>query len=268
MNFPAYLKHLRQQGKRVFTVNQVMLDLNLSYNAALAAISRTKEQGNVISPAKGFYIIIPPEYQLYGSIPAEELVPLLMDHLHVDYYVSLLSAALYYGAAHQKAANFQLISNKRFKHPLEFGQVRIECIYKKSIENLPIVQRVVSTGYLNVASSELTSLDLFLYSEKSGGLNHIATVLSELIEAIDPNKLIVVAESVKQKTWLQRLGYMLEKIDSMDNTKSTVIIDTISAYLKDKNIAFIPLAAELPITGAARSKKWKIIENTSIESDI
>lgn len=45
-----------------------------------------------MSPASGLYVIVPPEHQAYGCIPAEELIPILMEHLQADYYVALLSA--------------------------------------------------------------------------------------------------------------------------------------------------------------------------------
>lgn len=52
----------------------------------------------------GYTSLLPPEYQSYGSIPAEELVPIIMQHIQADYYVALLSAGLFYGATHQKPA--------------------------------------------------------------------------------------------------------------------------------------------------------------------
>ena len=268
MNLSGYIKDIRQKGKRYFTLDELMSDLKLSKNAALNAISRLKAHGDLISPAKGFYVIVPPEHQLQGSIPAEDLLPILMKYLKVEYYVSLLSAAEYHGAAHQKSARFQVISNKRIKHPLEFGQVKIELLYKKSLAELPTQDIVVSTGYLKVATPELTALDLLSYPEKSGGLNHIATVLSELIEAINADKLIKLAAISGEKAWLQRLGYILEQIDPMDEEKAKQLIDALENYLKDKMKVFIPLAPELSKVRYPRIKKWMIIANTNIESDL
>lgn len=58
-------------------------------------------------------------------------------NIPADYYVGLLSAGLFYGATHQKPARFQVITNKRIKHSLEFGDVVIELVYKDSLDNLP-----------------------------------------------------------------------------------------------------------------------------------
>jgi len=266
--FSNYLKEIRSKGKRSFTLDQAMKDLELKRGNILTSVYRAKKRSEIISPASGLYVIVPPEHQAYGCIPAEELTPILMDYMQADYYVALLSAAAYYGASHQKSASFQIISNKRFIKPLNFGQIHIECIYKKSITGLPIRNVTVNTGYLKVSTPEVTAMDLLRYSAKSGGLNHIATVLSELIESIDPDKLLAVAQSSDEKTWVQRLGYILEKIEPMDDTIAKATIEKLSDYLTTQRRRYIPLANEQDFKNFERSKKWNIIENTTIESDL
>ena len=268
MHLSEYIKAIRQKGQRYFTVKQLKLDCGLSKNAALAAIHRLKIQGDIITPAKGLYVIVPPEHQLQGSIPAEELVPILMKYLEIDYYVSLLSAAGFYGASHQKAGRFQIVTNKRIKHPLTFGQIKLEMIYKKYLTRLPLQNFTVATGYLKVATPELIAFDLLSYPTRVGGLNHIATVLTELIEAMDASRLINLAKQISEKAWLQRLGFILEKIDSMDDNKILLLTEKLREYLDDKMSVFVPLASELPKIGFPRIKKWRIIENTNIESDL
>lgn len=266
--FFDYLEHIRALGNRSFTLDQAISDLKISTSSAKSAISRLKKQGVLISPAKGFYIIIPPEYQQQGCIPAAELVPILMEHLEINYYACLLTAGLYHGATHQKSGSFQIITEKRIKRRLKFGQVNISCIYKKSLENLPTQNITVSTGYLKISSPELTAVDLLIYPKNSGGLNHIATVLTELVDAIDPNKLIALAKNLEQNIWFQRLGYILEKIDPMDVQLNQKIINALSTYLEGHKLRFVPLAPEISSVGFPRSEKWMVIENTDIESDL
>jgi len=268
MNLSAYVKEIRQKGQRSFTLVQLIKDQNLSNNAAINAIARLRKQGDLITPAKGLYIIVPPEHQPYGSIPAEELVPILMQYLQADYYVSLLSGAGYHGATHQKPGRFQVITNKRVKHPLEFGRVKLELVYKKSLASLPIQNLTVATGYLKVATPELVALDLLTYPRRSGGLNHIATVLTELVEAIDADKLIKLAEIIGEKAQLQRLGYILEQLDTMEEEKKLLLIDKLIKYLDGKISLYVPLASELPKKSFPRIGKWRIIANTNIESDL
>lgn len=179
-----------------------------------------------------------------------------MQCLQADYYVSLLSAAAHHGASHQKAGCFEVITNKRIKHPLTFGQIKLEIVYKKSLVGLPVQDITVTTGYLKLATPELVALDLLTYPRHSDGLNHIATVLTEL------------AEIVGEKAWLQRLGYILEQIDPIEEEKKLSLIDKLLKYLNRKMPLYVPLAPELLKTGLPRIKKWRIIANTSIESDL
>ena len=268
MNLLAYIKEIRKNGQRYFTLKQLMSDLSLSKNAALNAISRLREHGEVISPARGLYVIVPPEHQPHGSIPAEELVPLIMEYLCANYYVALLTAGLFHGATHQKPARFQVISDKRIKHPLAFGDVEIDFIYKKSVSELPTQDFTVSTGYLKIATPELVALDLLNYPNHAGGLNHIATVLSELIENLDAIKLIKLAKDIKAEHQLQRIGYILDNIEVMDDNHAEVIINALASHVSMRKQKYLPLASEIPKTGYPRCKKWRIIENTEIESDL
>jgi predicted transcriptional regulator of viral defense system len=264
-----YLDKLRMYGKRHFTFQEIIQDLHISENAAKSALFRLKKNNKIITPIKGLYVILPPEDQPYGSIPAQELVPIIMKHLNVDYYVGLLSAGLFYGASHQKPARFQVISNKRIKHPLKFGDVEIELIYKNSLEGLPTKDFVVSTGYLKVATPELLAIDLFKYSDRAAGISHIATVLSELAPSIDENKLIELAENLGEVAQIQRLGFILEKIEVIeDEEKKEKIIDRLAEYLKNSKRPFVSLVPYISKKGHLRCKKWRIIENTDFESDL
>lgn len=267
--FSKYLEKLRSNGRRHFTSEEIRSELKLSDSAARSGVYRLKRDKKVISPVNGLYVIVPPEHQPYGSIPAEELVPIMMQHLQADYYVGLLSAGLFYGATHQKPARFQVITNKRIKHSLEFGTVVIELIYKDSLDGLPIQDFVVSTGYLKVATPELLAIDLFKYSKRAGGISHIATVLSELAPSIDENKLIVLAEELGEVCQIQRLGFMLEKIDVLeDEEKKEQIIQKLAEYLENSNRPYVALVPYISRTRHPKCFKWKIIENTDFESDL
>ena len=266
--FVEYLEKLRSGGKRYFTSQEIMQALNLSYGAARAGLSRLKRDGKLISPVNGLYVIVPPEHKSYGSIPAEELIPIMMKYLDAEYYVALLSAAGFYGASHQKPMVFQVVTNRRIKHSLKFGQVHIKLIHKRSLTDLPIKDFVVSTGYLKVATPELIAIDLLKFPKHAGGMNNIATVLSELIESIDVHKLIELAENMGEHYQLQRLGYIIEKIDVMDDDIKKTTIDALTEYVSSRMKPYTPLASYISRIGYPRCRKWKIIENTDFESDL
>lgn len=265
--FIEYLDNIRSLGRQSFTFVELINELKISINSAKSALYRMKKEHRLISPSKGFYVIVPPEHRIQGSIPAEELTPILMKQLKLDYYVSLLSGAVFYGVAHQKSLNFQIVTNKRINNKLEFGKIKLELVYKKKLESLPIQNFIVNTGYLKVASPELLIFDLLKYQNRAGGLNNIATVLFELIDLVKLKNLLKLAEHVKEKAWLQRLGYILEQIKPKNEKKVFKFTEKLSQYINKKEAVFISLAPELSKKGYPRIKKWKIIANTNIESD-
>ena len=268
MNLQSYIKDIRKDGKRCFTTLDIVEQFHVSNSHARVALHRLLKTGDLISPARGLYVIIPPEHQPHGSIPPQELVPLVMQYLGVHYYVALLSAGLFHGATHQKPARFQVISDKRIKHPSAFGNVEIDYIYKKSVLELPTQDFTVSTGYLKVATPELVALDLLEYPNHAGGLNHIATVFSELVEVLNARKLIHLAINTRVEYQLQRIGYILDHIDVMDEPGAEIIIHALAHHVQEHKPSYLPLASEISKTGYSRCKKWRIIENSEIESDL
>lgn len=261
-----YISEIRKNGYRSFTVEKAIKDLRINRKAVLLKCMRLIQKGELLSPVKGFYVPVPPEYQEVGSIPPDELIPLVMEHLKYDYYVCLLSAALYHGSSHQKPQVFQIITNHRGLK-IKSGKRKIQIIYKKSLKDLPLSEYASTTGYLKISTPELTMIDLLIYPKPSGGLNSIATVFSELIDAIDVNKLMSLIHLIPQKIWIQRLGYILEQIDTDNDDQKKELSRKLAQYVSEKKCSYIPLAPEISVNGFKRDRKWKIIINTTIEAD-
>ena len=110
-----YISGLAASGRHYFTSGEARSALGIWAAAAKLALNRLAEQKAIASPARGFYVIIPPEYQSLGCLPADQFIPALMRHLNIAYYAGLLSAAQYHGAAHYRPQEFQvfLAKNRR-----------------------------------------------------------------------------------------------------------------------------------------------------------
>ena len=102
----------------------------------------------------------------------------------------------------------------------------------------------------------------------SSDLNHIATVFSELVEVLDPIKLINIAKNILVEYQLQRIGYILDHIDVMDEPGTEIIINALAHHVQEHKPSYLPLASEISKIGYSRCKKWRIIENSEIESDL
>jgi len=211
-------------------------------------------------PYQGFYVIVPPEYRSLGCRPAEQFIPDLMNYLGEYYYVGLLSAAEYHGAAHHRPQVFQVMVAKP-RRTIISGKVQVNFIVRGNIEAIPTQPRNTVSGILKLSTPEATAFDLAGYYRHCGWLDNVATVLSEMVEVIDPEKLVTVAE-LSPITWVQRLGYLLESVGSEE------IWQPLSEYINAKKPVRSPLLPSVTIKGAVFSKRWQIYINTKVESEI
>lgn len=155
---------------------------------------------------------IPPEYRALGCLPADQLLVPLMRHINAPYYVCLLSAAEFHGAAHQRPQITQVMVSKRIRS-IRCGGVIIKFIYKKEMSHIPMQSINARTGYLMISTPEATAMDLLLYPKQSGGVNHIATILTELIEATRQH--INLHEDVIEKDYhVTQVIHALSKVEN------------------------------------------------------
>jgi len=262
MIFINYIHELIKNGKCTFSIEDAEKTLNKSRKAIRSSIEHLLAKKELASPAKGFYVIVPPEYQVLECIPAEYFIPYLMEYWGSNYYASLLTAAKYHGASHHAVMVFQVMIEKP-RPAITCGKVRIKFITNKNLMSAFTQKISTKMSMLTISTPETTAMDLLNYPNQSGGLNQITTVLSELQESISPEKLRTLGENNRTLAWKQRLGYILENLGASELAE--VLRNNLS---KEKRIDYIPLAPESTVKNAKKNVTWKIIENTTIESDI
>ena len=253
-----YIENLASGGRYHFSSGQAQAASEASADAVWLALSRMKKQGRIASPARGFYVIIPPEYRSLGCLPADQFIPALMEHLKLPYYIGLLSAAQYYGAAHQRPQEFQVFLEKN-RRPIKCGAVRVTFIARKKLKDVPTRSFNTPRGTLNVSTPEGTAIDLAGYPEHTGGLEQSATVLSELAEHIDPDLLKKAAVSAPMP-WVQRLGYLLDLAEAPN------ITGPLKAYISEHARNYTLLAPSGQ-KGGTRVPDWKLIVNEEVEPE-
>ncbi len=163
-----------------------------------------------------------------------------MKRLNLPYYAGLLSAAQYHGAAHQRPQEFQVFLAKN-RRPIQCGTVRVAFIARKRIKDVPVQSFNTPRGTVLVSSPEATALDLVGYAGHAGGLGQVATVLSELAERIDPEKLAAVARTAPVP-WAQRLGYLLEHLGFA--AKITALKEYVREHAKQSTVLLPKAPAE------------------------
>lgn len=260
----SFIDKQRANGRYCFTTDGLHIQFGVSENALKKTLQRLKKEGAVVMVRREFYVIVPPEYRTRGIIPTNLYVNDLMKFLNRDYYVGLLNAAAYYGAAHQQPQSYSIITEGIALRPIKNDKVNIRFYIKKSWNKKNINKKKVDTGYINISSPELTALDLVSYYKEVGGFNRVATVIEELKEILQPEKLEEAAKEYKEISTVQRLGYLLENV--LDESK---LSEVLYSYLE--SIDFYPILLRPQskthknmITG----NKWKIVPNIEIEVDI
>ncbi|MCH7533656.1 MAG: type IV toxin-antitoxin system AbiEi family antitoxin [Gemmatimonadetes bacterium] len=255
-----YIRDLQARGRYHFTTDEAAQALGGSVAATCAALRRLKEKGLVADPYRSFHVIVPPEYAGLRCLPADQFVPDLMQHLREPYYVALLSAAAYHGAAHQRPQVFQVMVS-RARRALRCGQVSVDFIARQDMAGTPVVQRNTPRGVLRISSPEATALELVAYPDHGGGLSNVATVLVELIESMDAHALEAEASRVPT-AWVQRLGYLLSLVEAEEYAVA------LEPVLGDRARFFVALAPSVSMAGAVRDVRWKVAVNVEVEPDL
>lgn len=253
------IARLAAEGRYHFTTDEARASLGVSAAATRLALNRLAKQGQIASPARGFYIILPPEYRRLGCLPAEQFIPALMERSGLRYYSGLLSAAQFHGAAHHRPQEFQVVLGKP-RRPIECGAVRVAFIARKRIADVSVQSFNTPRGTILVSSPEATAVDLVGYEHHAGGLDQVATVLTELAEKIDPQRLLTAAQTAPVP-WAQRLGYLLELVGAGEKTAP------LKAYVGEKARDATPLLPAAPHEDATRSPDWKLYVNATVEAE-
>jgi len=259
-NARDYIASLAAKGRYHFLLSEANLALGGTIKATKLALNRLAKKGLLASPARGFYVVVPPEYHSLECLPADQFIPALMKHLGQPYYAGLLSAAQYHGAAHHRPQEFQVVVAKPYR-PIQCGSVRVAFMNRKQLAEVPVQSFNTPRGTILVSTPEATALDLVGYYYQVGGLDQVATILADLAEALDGDKLVSVAR-LSPLPWAQRLGYLLESVEAGDKAR------LLKAYVQENARQSAVLLPTLPHTQVSRNKDWKLYINTEVEVDL
>lgn len=259
LSMSRWVEQIQSGGRYTFTRSEAEALTGRSFVAAQSALRRLKQQGRIASPRRGFYVIVPPEYRAVGSPPASWFIDELMGYLDQPYYVGLLTAAAFHGAAHQQPMVFQVVTTRPTR-AMSAGRVSIELFMSGKVEQMPVVLAQTETGTMGVATAEVTAFDLVRYPAGAGHLSNVATVLSELAERVDAEALVTLAPLMRLPD-VQRLGYLLESVGESE------LAEPLASWLHDR----VPRTVLLQSGGrdsGARNARWHVKVNEDLEPDL
>lgn len=265
MNAEEWVNQQLAVGQYSFALHRYRADFpEQSDTAHKFALKRLVDKKQILSIHKGFYLIIPPQYRSKGILPPTMFLDALMEELDRPYYLALLNAAAYHGAAHQQPQEFFVVTGFPVLRPTQKKGLKVNYVSKKEIPATLLDIRKTETGYLKISNPALTATDLIQYAKWVGGINRVATVLAELVERIQPSAFDSNLLQHVPITALQRLGYLLDNILGQKPLGNALY----KALQNSKATLFrIPLKTSTPVKGSASDDRWKVIVNVTIELD-
>ena len=260
-----WIENLQKRGVITFSRQEVTNIFPLQSEISLRnSLNRLANKGSIVSIWKGFYVIVSLKYASRKIVPPELYMDQLMKYLNRTYYVGLLSAAAFHGAAHQQPQDFFVITESPALRNTNKKGTRVLFLNKKEIVNTLCISLKTETGYVQVSSKELTAADLITYQKEIGGLNRVSTIFNELAESLNFDSLNKdYFENVPVST-IQRMGYILEVV--LEQNSIAELLLTKAKYFSC-TFQKVPLKNGNKIDDCEVDSKWKIIINEQIEID-
>ena len=265
-NISNWVLYRSKRGKLTFSRQELVAVFScLSEQTVKNNLNLMIKKCEIFPVFKGFYSVIPVDYALVGIVPPEFYIDDLMKYLGRPYYVSLLNAAAFYGAAHQKPQIFSVITSLPTLRDTTKKNTRIAFIStRKAIPQKWLKTIRGANGDFHVSKPELTAVDLISFQKEIGGLNRACTVLYELMEVVKFGKLDKVFFDYVPTSTVQRLGYLLE--NELEQAEQADILFS-KAQTHGCKFQKIPLKYSKSTASCATNAKWKIIINEKIEID-
>ncbi|MCX6257859.1 MAG: hypothetical protein NTW49_08200 [Bacteroidia bacterium] len=252
------------KGKYSFNLEEVRDHFQKDSAAAIKqSLNRLVRKQKVVSVFKSYYVIVSPQYQSMGILPASMFIDGLMTYLGRKYYVGLLNAAALHGSSHQQPQEYFVVTEYPVLRATHKKGVRINYISTRKMPPVSLTEKKkTTTGFITVSKPILTALDLISYEKRTGGLNRASEVIYELLEIIKPkdiNEEFIMFSSVSA---LQRIGYIFEEV-----LKNKVLAERIIQLSQKAGLKFslIPLKASGSKEYSDINGKWKIEINTEID---
>lgn len=247
------------EAKQTFTLEEAVERLQLPQHSVLQILSRLKQSQKIVPLTSGLYALVHPSEKKHGVYPLP-LIDALMKFRKQKYYVGLLSAADYWGAAHQKPMALQIVIPKQasFRKGVSLN---IQFYSKKNFPSAGIVSGKTAAGYFSLSSPALTALDVISYEQTCGGFSNACWVVRDLIDRLVPEELMACAQEYKPVAAVQRLGYLLEAFGAAPE-----LLLPLKQSLKQKKPSRVLLLASQPREGKTHPD-WRVVANTSLEEE-
>lgn len=266
MTIREWINNRLIHGKPFFSVEDIRISFpNIIETSMRRELSRLVASKIIISVYRGFYVIVPPHYAADLKIPAYFYIDQLMSYIGKPYYLSLLTAGVLWGAAHQRPQRTSVMTIPPRARTSMTRNDDLLWAYRSNIPEQFLKKKNSETGTILYSDAELTAIDLVQFEHLIGGLSRAATVLSELVENTNFSKAATSGLFyLTTVPTIQRLGFLLDEI-LYETEQADVLYKELIQYAP--NYTYQLLSRRSPHIKENCNKRWKIYVNNQIEPD-
>jgi len=254
---------LPAQGRYTFTTTEARTHQDqISAAGTAAALERAVADRIIVSPVRGFHVVLPLEDRGISTPSWRLFLDPLMAFVGLPYYVGLLTAASIHGASSQTAQRVQVIIPRQ-RRQIRVGRLAIDFIVRRTAAQAPVEFATTPSGRVRVATREVAGLDLVRYPARAGGWDNVLAVVGQLAPGMRRAAMRSAMVILPATPDLQRLGHLLDRVGASDAA------NVVEAELRSRRVSWVPLATgEAPTSdGAERDRRWHIVVNVKPQTE-
>lgn len=238
----------------------VMHLCGLPANQVSQRMAPLRKSGKILSPARGLWVPVSPEYRAWGAPDPLAYIDDMMTHLGVSYLVGWLSSAERHGASHHAPQVFQVATDKVVRSRV-VGRSSLDFYVRGFVGKATESRGSRHQGGAHIASPGTTMLMLASDPALSGGLANVANLIIELAEE-NPDYASEVATDARlfPDVASRRLGWML---DTFADGAPPEIEDRSGLLVSEPSF----LSPTSPRVGRLDAK-WHIVINEEVAPDL
>ncbi|MHB8565710.1 MAG: type IV toxin-antitoxin system AbiEi family antitoxin domain-containing protein [Nitrososphaerales archaeon] len=249
---------LLRAGKKVIATKEFQLLLRVPEYSARNTLAALCRHGVLFRLGRGKYSVLPAdivyERKSYTADPMIVLDSLMEGQ---EYYVAYGSAAHIHGVATQiPLTTFVAVTRQR--RQIGMGTTKIRFVNVKRSRFFGGIEREHFGSRVFVADLEKTMIDCFDRSDLVGGIESATRMLYDSIEKLDFSKLVDYTKRMRRNVLIQRLGFVLEKLQRIHSGIPDQILQGIENAAK---IKFTYLLDPNVLKNGTISMRWRIYEN-------
>jgi predicted transcriptional regulator of viral defense system len=256
----TYRQSRIEQGLYTFTLDELRQNIAKEPAALRRELDRAIARGEIVSLRRGFFLLIPEERRSSGTLSVYDFIDDLMRFTGHSYYLSLLTAAMLHGSAHQVPMSNFIMTSLPPLRDIRNRWLHLTFPTKSVWPEFGIKQVKGNAGYIPVSSPMLTAIDLFQYQNLSGGFDRCVLILKDLLEAITSEDIENVLQNRPADAIIQRLGFLLETVFEQE-----ILSIPLRKYVANKALHYVPLDKFSPTIRKERDNGWRIDINVSVD---